>query len=95
MLITLLLILASDSIKTRVLRCNSANGCSCHIIHNAAQKAGESFQLVGLMLKSSVLMFTIGLISLLNARKGFSHTALSVIKSTQQYSKLHFNTVEF
>ena len=35
-----------DSIKTRVLRQNPAvyfNGCPCHIIHNAAQKAGESF----------------------------------------------------
>ena len=35
-----------DSIKTRVLRQNPAvyfNGCPCHIIHNAAQKAGECF----------------------------------------------------
>lgn len=35
-----------DSIKTRVLRCNPAiyfNGCPCHILHNAAQKAAESF----------------------------------------------------
>ena len=35
-----------DSIKTRVLLQNPAiyfNGCPCHIIHNAAQKAGESF----------------------------------------------------
>lgn len=35
-----------DSIKTRVLQQNPAvyfNGCPCHIIHNAAQKAGEVF----------------------------------------------------
>ena len=35
-----------DSIKTRVLNRNSAiffNGCPCHIIHNATQKAGDSF----------------------------------------------------
>ena len=35
-----------DSIKTRVLQQNPAvyfNGCLCHIIHNAAQKAGEVF----------------------------------------------------
>ena len=35
-----------DSIKTRVSQQNPAvyfNGCPCHIIHNAAQKAGESF----------------------------------------------------
>jgi len=30
-----------DSIKTRVLM--YFNGCPCHIIHNTAQKAGESF----------------------------------------------------
>ena len=35
-----------DSIKTRVLGQNSEiylHGCPCHITHNAAQKAGESF----------------------------------------------------
>ena len=35
-----------DSLKTRVLGCNPAiyfNGCPCHIFHNAAQKAGDSF----------------------------------------------------
>jgi len=35
-----------DSIKNRVLQQNPSvyfNGCPCHIIHNAAQKAGESF----------------------------------------------------
>lgn len=35
-----------DSLKTRVLEWNSAiyfNGCPCHILHNAAQKAGEAF----------------------------------------------------
>lgn len=35
-----------DSLKTRVLNRNPAiyfNGCPCHIIHNAAQKAGEAF----------------------------------------------------
>ena len=34
-----------DSLKTRVLGCNPAiyfNGCPCHILHNAAQKAGDS-----------------------------------------------------
>ena len=33
-----------NSIKTRVLECNSAiyfNGCPCHIVHNAARKASE------------------------------------------------------
>lgn len=35
-----------DSLKTRVLRCNPAiyfNGCPCHILHNAAQKASDAF----------------------------------------------------
>ena len=35
-----------DSFKTRVTKCNPAiffNGCPCHILHNAAQKAAESF----------------------------------------------------
>ena len=35
-----------DSLKTRVTKCNPAiffNGCPCHILHNAAQKAAESF----------------------------------------------------
>ena len=35
-----------DSLKTRVLNRNPAvyfNGCPCHIIHNAAKKAGDSF----------------------------------------------------
>jgi len=35
-----------DSIKTRVLNQNLAiyfNSCPCHIVHNVAQKAGESF----------------------------------------------------
>lgn len=35
-----------DSLKTRVLQSNPAiyfNGCPCHILHNAAQKAGDSF----------------------------------------------------
>ena len=37
---------ARDSLKIRVISCNPAiyfNGCSCHILHNAAQKAAESF----------------------------------------------------
>ena len=36
-----------DSLKTRVLGCNPAiyfNGCPCHILHNAAQKSGDSFR---------------------------------------------------
>ena len=35
-----------DSLKTRVLSCNAAiyfNGCSCHVLHNTAQKTSESF----------------------------------------------------
>ena len=35
-----------DSLKTRVVNRNPViyfNGCPCHIIHNAAQKAGDSF----------------------------------------------------
>ena len=35
-----------DSLMTRILQCNPAiyfNGCACHIIHNAAQKAGDAF----------------------------------------------------
>ena len=35
-----------NSLKTRVIRRNPAiyfNGCPCHIIHNAARKAGDSF----------------------------------------------------
>lgn len=35
-----------DSLKTRVLDRNSSlyfNGCPCHILHNAAQKAGDAF----------------------------------------------------
>ena len=35
-----------DSLKTRVTKCNPAiffNGCPWHILHNAAQKAAESF----------------------------------------------------
>ena len=37
---------ARDSLKTRVISCNPTiyfNGCACHILHNAAQKAAESF----------------------------------------------------
>lgn len=35
-----------NSLKTRILQCNSPiffNGCPCHIIHNAAQHAAEAF----------------------------------------------------
>ena len=35
-----------NSLKTRILQRNPAvffNGCPCHIIHNAAQRAGEAF----------------------------------------------------
>ena len=35
-----------DFLKTRVTKCNPAiffNGCPCHILHNAAQKAAECF----------------------------------------------------
>ena len=37
-----------NSLKTRILRRNGViffNGCPCHIIHNAAQKAGSAFAL--------------------------------------------------
>ena len=35
-----------NSLKTRIFQRNPAaffNGCPCHIIHNAAQRAGEAF----------------------------------------------------
>ena len=34
-----------DSLKTRILQYTYFNGCPCHIIHNAAKKAAESFAL--------------------------------------------------
>ena len=77
-----------DSLKTRVLNSNPAiyfNGCPCHIIHNAAQKAGDiSWSVAGLMWRNLPLTSTIGLISRPNERMGFDHTVLSVIKITEQ-----------
>ena len=35
-----------NSLKSRILQRNSAiyyNGCPCHVLHNAAQKAGNTF----------------------------------------------------
>ena len=55
------------------------------IIHNAAQKAGDSsWSVVAVMLRSLLFTYTIDLINRLNERMGLDHTALSAIKITEQ-----------
>ena len=73
-----------DSIKTRVLRQNPAvyfNGCPCHIIHNAAQKAGESFTGVsGFDVEEFVIDLFYWFDKSTKRKTDFSHTARFVIK---------------
>ena len=73
-----------DSIKTRVLQQNPAvyfNGCPCHIIHNAAQKAGESFTGVsGFDIEEFVIDLFYWFDKSTKQKMDFSHTALFVIR---------------
>ena len=74
--------------KLEVLQNNPAiyfNGCPCHVLHNAAQKAGDSFtECCGFDIEDLRLIFTTAFRSQRNERMGYNPTANFVIRSIEQ-----------